>query len=264
MIIIGFLLLKIDFIKKVCMTEIGRVNCYGHCAVPDGWAAKVYSDINRLYYIHSGKGGFVHKGKYTEFKAGRLYFFPFLVDAELISDNVDRIVHSYCNFELIPPIIAGDVLEYDPTGDEITESAVSVFVAGAKLRGRSKASLKFDTNDEFDRLCKNAISFLASKTADASGASAINDSAVIDAIKLIHSNFSDNLTVGDMAARYYMNTDSFIRRFRKVIGMTPYAYLKKLRVRTAFYLRELGMPLEKIAKETGYSDASSLLHALSD
>ena len=246
------------------MTEIGRVNCYGHCAVPDRWVAKVYNEINRLYYIHAGKGGFMHKGKFTEFKVGHLYFFPFLVDVEMVSDKTDKIVHSYCNFELIPPIIAGEVLEYDPKGDEMTESAISVFVAGAKARKRSTASLKFDINDDFDRLCKNAISYLAAKTAQSGGASAIDDPAVIETIKLIHSDFSGDITVSGLAKSCYMNVDSFIRRFRRVIGMTPYAYLKKLRIRTAFYLRDLGMPLEKIARQTGYSDSSSLLHALSD
>jgi AraC-like DNA-binding protein len=246
------------------MLEIGRVNCYGHCAAPDTWVSKVYNEINRLYYIHSGTGGFRHRGKFTEFKPGHLYFFPFLVDAELISDKNDKIVHSYCNFELIPPIIAGDVLEYDPEGDEITKSAISVFVAGAKLRQRSTASLRFDISDDFDRLCKNAISFLAAKTADMSGASAINDSAVIEAIKIIHSDFSKKLKVSDLAKSCYMNEDSFIRRFRRSIGITPYAYIKKLRIRTAFYLRDLGLPLEKIARQTGYSDSASLLHALAD
>ncbi len=244
------------------MAEIGRVNCYGHCPAPDAWESKVYNGINRLYYIHGGRGGFIHRGKFTEFKSGHLYFFPFLVNVQMVSDKTDKIVHSYCDFELIPPIIASDVLEYNPAGDEITRAAISVFVAGAKLRGRDTASPKFDINDDFDRLSQNAISYLASRVAEGCGICAIKDGIIIDAIKYMHEETAEKITVCELAEKYHVNQDSFIRRFRRSVGITPYAYLKKLRIRTAFYLRDLGYTLDEAARQTGYSDAASLLHAI--
>ena len=85
---------------------------------------------------------------------------------------------------------------------------------------------------------------------------------VISALGIMHTRLHESISISHLAQSVYMNEDSFIRRFHKVVGTTPYAYLKNLRLRTALYLRNSGMGLTEIAKEVGYSDASSLLHAL--
>ena len=72
----------------------------------------------------------------------------------------------------------------------------------------------------------------------------------------------EKLTVNGIARECYMNSDSFIRRFFRVVGVTPHAYLKNIRLQAARCLRESGMSLAQIADEVGYSDASSLSHAL--
>jgi transcriptional regulator GlxA family with amidase domain len=46
------------------------------------------------------------------------------------------------------------------------------------------------------------------------------------------------------------------------MGETPYSYLKKLKIRTAQNMRMSGATLEEIAVKCGYSDSSSLLHAM--
>ena len=73
---------------------------------------------------------------------------------------------------------------------------------------------------------------------------------------------NEKLTVNGLARDCYMNPDSFIRRFSRVVGVTPHAYLKNLRLCRARYLRESGMSLSQAANEVGYSDASALAHAM--
>jgi transcriptional regulator GlxA family with amidase domain len=73
---------------------------------------------------------------------------------------------------------------------------------------------------------------------------------------------SDPITVEMLADKCNMNRDTFIRKFTKIMGITPYAYLKNLRLRTAKILKRNGLPLSEIASLTGYSDSTSLLHAL--
>ncbi len=249
------------------MTDIGRVMCYGHCAVPDMWQSRVYDETNRLYYIHSGKGGFIYNGKFIELKAGHLYFFPYLADVEPISDSSDKIVHTYANFELIPPIISKEVMCFNPEGDTEAQSALATFIAGGKMQilpAKGTGNIKGTYSEDFFRLCKVAISYLTSRTASASGAKPIKDEIIISALKKMHSSLSEDITVEGLAKSYYITPDGFIRRFKGEIGITPYSYLKRLRIRTAYFLKDGGMSLEKIAKETGYSDSSSLLHAMKD
>ena len=242
------------------MLDIGRINCCGHVFAPEDWKRKARNEINRLYFIHSGSGGYIHHGVYHEFKKGCLYFFPFLVDATLISDKNDKILHTYVNFELIPPIIADEVLKLDPSDDEETRAAISVFIAGGKRATREEKAVL--DPDGFYRMYKGAVSFLAERITKHNGAAAIKDEAVIKAITVMHGELNRRIRIDELASQCFLTTDSFIRRFNRQIGVTPYAYLKKLRIRTAVYLRALGYSLEEIAQRTGYSDATSLLHAI--
>lgn len=90
----------------------------------------------------------------------------------------------------------------------------------------------------------------------------VEDQAVLHTLEMIHTRLQEPLTVEEMARACYLNKDCLIRRFARVVGTTPYAYLKNLRLHTARSLRAEGMSLGEIARCTGYSDASSLLHAL--
>jgi len=114
----------------------------------------------------------------------------------------------------------------------------------------------------FWELCKASIIYLVNQIALANNIQKITDEIVIGAIETMHTRMNEKLSVEDIARECYMIPDSFIRRFSRVVGVTPHAYLKSLRLRTAIYLKDSGMSLSQIAYETGYSDASSLSHAL--
>jgi transcriptional regulator GlxA family with amidase domain len=90
----------------------------------------------------------------------------------------------------------------------------------------------------------------------------IEDEVVIKSLELIHNGLYEKLSVKELAHKCYMSPDGFIRRFHRIVGTTPHAYMKNIRLRTARCLRESGMNISRIADEVGYSDASSLLHAL--
>ena len=69
------------------MFEIGRINCYGHCIVPEKWRINVTKGINRLYYIHSDNGGYKTGDRYHAFESGKLYFFPYTTEYTLFPHN---------------------------------------------------------------------------------------------------------------------------------------------------------------------------------
>lgn len=100
------------------------------------------------------------------------------------------------------------------------------------------------------------------KTTSASQITKITDEIVIKSLEMMHTRMHEKLTVNEIARECYMIPDSFIRRFSRVVGITPHTYLKNIRLRTSCYLKESGMSLAQIASEVGYSDASALCHAL--
>jgi glycosyltransferase involved in cell wall biosynthesis len=62
------------------MWKIGRINACGKKYAPLKWELKTNVGNNRLYYIHSGVGGYVHKKKHVEFAPNTLYYIPYTAE----------------------------------------------------------------------------------------------------------------------------------------------------------------------------------------
>jgi AraC-like DNA-binding protein len=66
---------------------------------------------------------------------------------------------------------------------------------------------------------------------------------------------SRNLTVGDIADAVFMSERQFYRRIKKVTGLTPHQYLKKLKLEKAKILLDSGSysSLKEVVYAIGYS-----------
>jgi len=246
------------------MENIGRVICYGSATAPaNSWYCKKHVSINRLYYIHAGTGGYEHNAKVYPLRAGRLYFIPYTADFTPFSDVNDPIVHTYIDFELIPPIITDEILSTEASQNDKISSAVSVFALGGAMSKHCDLGALYQ-DPPFWELCKASVIYLVNEIASVNQIPKITDEVVLTSLAMMHTRMHERLTVNKIARECYMNPDSFIRRFSRVLGVTPYTYLKNIRLQTARCLREAGMSLSQIASDVGYSDASALLHALQD
>ncbi|MBE6601827.1 MAG: helix-turn-helix transcriptional regulator [Ruminococcaceae bacterium] len=244
------------------MDTIGRVICYGKTMVSaNSWHCKKHVGINRLYYIYSGIGGYEHNGNKYPLRAGNLYFIPYTADFTPFCDASDPIVHTYIDFELIPPIVTNEVITMEANKNNKIASAVSVFTLGGEISNHCDLSALYD-DLMFWELCKTSMIYLVNEIALTNRIQKITDEIVIKSLEIMHLRMHEKLTVNGIARECYMNPDSFIRRFSRIVGVTPRTYLKNIRLQTARCLRESGMNLSQIASETGYSDASTLSHAL--
>ena len=244
------------------METIGRIICYGSDTAPsDSWYCKKHVGINRLYYIHSGTGGYEHNGKTIPLQPGKLYFIPYTVSFCPFSDENDPIVHTYMDFEMIPPIITNEILSMEANQNKKIASAVSVFHLGGSISNHTNLPALYE-DPLFWELCKTSVIYLVNEIALANQIPKITDKVVTRALEMMHTRMQERLTINELARECYMNPDSFIRRFSRIVGITPHSYLKNIRLRTARYLKESGMSLAQIASEVGYSDASALSHAL--
>ena len=109
---------------------------------------------------------------------------------------------------------------------------------------------------------KATIIFLVDKIAQKSNLETVKDEVILNALTIMHEKLDQKLTIADIASLCYLSPNGFIRRFKRVVGETPYSYLKKLKIRTAQNMRMSGITLQEIAEKCGYSDSSSLLHAI--
>jgi len=233
-----------------------RMRCAGRCEVPRPWVTVPPEGMNRLYYIHSGTGGVLRDGRKIPFQAGKLYLLPAFSRLETYTDPSDRLVHTYVNFELVPPILSSEIPELDPSADDVTYAAFCLF---DRLAGR-KAEQQLSSEEV--RLLEGTVEYLALQAAEQAGAMVLADKTVNCALEIMNRRMGERLTVSDIAAECYMSTDGFIRKFTRAVGMTPYAYFKNLRLRAAAALRESGATAAEAAEKCGYSDAAALLHAM--
>ena len=72
----------------------------------------------------------------------------------------------------------------------------------------------------------------------------------------------NQITVSDMADRAGLAEKYFIRRFKSVMGQTPYAYLKSHRLLCASELIARGASVATASEMVGYEAPSSLSRAL--
>jgi len=246
------------------MIQVKYINSFGRKEVYDDWLPLGYIPT-RLYYIHSGNCSFAHKGKKIMLEPGYLYLIPFTVAFDPYSDKNNPLDHSYVDFEIIPPIISQDIYRLNPETemDSLTKSACDMFlqIVGSK---KNTIYLPPDAEDETSELLNSVISFLVKQFANLLDIQMPKDKLAISIMNELIDNMGIDITINDLAKKYYMSPDAIIRRFKKCFDITPYAYLKELRLRMAAHMIQSGEKLSDAAQATNYTSASSLLHAISN
>jgi transcriptional regulator GlxA family with amidase domain len=71
-------------------------------------------------------------------------------------------------------------------------------------------------------------------------------------------HLAEPLSVEALAVRALMSPRTFARRFRAVTGTTPYAWLLHQRTLLAQRLLESGLPVEEVARRSGFGSAATL------
>ena len=110
------------------MNQYCFIQCLGKSKVPDEnkWHNNVSGGLNRLVYVNGGEGGYYFRGEKRFFKTGHLYLLPCYDDIPTWSSyesDEKRLDHTYVNFELVPPIITKEVVEFDPHADPLVSAA---------------------------------------------------------------------------------------------------------------------------------------------
>lgn len=242
------------------MIDIIKVYEYGKAMVGNEWSYKTMKNLNRLYYIHSEGGKYIYRDKEYDFIPEMLYFIPYTANITPKSIRVPMI-HSYADFELIPPITADEPIICSPNTDVMTNAACSMFLTGAEQA--EKGMFDFcDISDKQTELCFSAVKYLTVHISELNGFFPVDDDVIIEVLEYMMKNLSKDLKISNVAKYFFMNEDTFIRRFSKSVRMTPYAWLKSTRIKTAESLMKRGVSLNKAAEKVGYSDSSALLHAI--
>lgn len=154
------------------------------------------------------------------------------------------------NFDIIfidiqmPYLDGFDLISKYPNNNYIVVTAFDYFdYAQRALRlGVKDILLKPIDREQLAEAVNRAIGFKLTKN------------KVIDEVLLyIHSNFSKEISVGDLAEQNYMNSSNFSRLFKNSVGVSIIDYLRKIRINKAKDLLDSSYKsISEIALEVGY------------
>lgn len=76
-------------------------------------------------------------------------------------------------------------------------------------------------------------------------------------LEYIHAQYAESISVANLASELGLSRSQFSRSFRQLFGLSPYDYLKSVRVNAAaLRMRETEMSMTEIALDTGFYDHS--------
>jgi len=97
---------------------------------------------------------------------------------------------------------------------------------------------------------------LSSENADATE----GNSTVNKALEYIHKNYSKDISIEDISSYVNLSKYHFIRVFKHVIGVTPYAYITGYRITMGKHmLLETSLSIEEISHECGFADSANFI-----
>jgi len=114
-------------------------------------------------------------------------------------------------------------------------------------------------NPRFERMAKAGPRLIAApKSAYPSQVVEAPDSALRDVLAYMEANFDKSVRLAELAEMSALSVSRFATVFRQRIGLSPYKYLCRVRVRRAQLLLLAGVPGAVVAAEVGFFDQSHL------
>lgn len=230
---------------------------YGRTIKGNEWACKNVCGLNRLHFIHSGSV-LTTTGGIHMINPDKLYIYPQNLEFNLLRDENTCVDHSFVDFITIPPIKMDDLMEIDPKNHPLIESALKILI---DLVDTYPMYPLGERNDYYD-LIKSYLNNLLFLINNEIGLSIISDLAVITALDYIHNNFSRDISIDEIATKLNYHKNFFIKKFKKIMAVTPYQYIINYRLNMALDLIKGGTyNIKEIAGMVGYCDASSFSRA---
>jgi transcriptional regulator GlxA family with amidase domain len=87
-----------------------------------------------------------------------------------------------------------------------------------------------------------------------------DENRIMDALHLVEARYSEPLSIAELAREANMSSYHFLRVFRDVVGVTPYQFLVRTRLRhAAIGLATTDESISAIALANGFGDLSTFI-----
>ena len=82
---------------------------------------------------------------------------------------------------------------------------------------------------------------------------------IVQAKLFMDKNYSEQIDLDRITGEAFFSKYHFIRKFGKIYGMTPYQYLKKIRIQKAKELFRLGHTIKDVCQFVGFQSVSTFV-----
>ena len=249
-----------------------KIVAVGSRKVPKEWYISQRVKMQRLYYIKGGTGAMRDRqGVWHPFEKGKLYVHPYNLPIEFSSDPDDPLDHVYYDFISTPPIIANAPIVYEPAPDgavafliHATEAFYQQLIEKGAIAPNSGfvSHCKLNKGSEYSHIFRELLSALLAVLSHEKAIPFSDDEVIVNVLEKIRKNYMHPISVNALAAEAGFEVHYFIRRFKLMMGMTPYAYLRAYRLIKARELIDSGMSITNAAARVGYDSPTALSRAL--
>ena len=182
-----------------------------------------------------------------------MYFIPPRLPFAAEQDISSPMDHTFFDFSMRPQVVSKEIIALN--GESYPELGLLVRAA-ERMTGRD---IPYGTS-EYTPLI-GCIETIVNVISGLNELKTVDDPTILSALDIIENGYMNGITVTDVALRLGYDTDHFIKKFRKAMGTTPYAYIKALKLHEAEMLRRNGFTMAQAAERTGYSTPAALYHA---
>ncbi len=240
---------------------------------PVNWTLATYTGFQRLYYIKGGRGRILLDDRNVlPFETNKLYLMPTGMRHCFETDPDDPIDHVYIDFFSTPPLVSDRPICYDLPDNSPLAHQAALMDSLIHIREDPDYAYPLDfgqisgaapgSHEELLQIVYELLYTTLLLMSHERPLPFIDDDIVIDTLDFIQSHYAEPISVEQLAEQAGFNPIYFIRRFKKVMSITPYAYLRSYRLLRAKELLTSGETYASAAERVGYQNAVSLYNAL--
>lgn len=229
---------------------------FGREVITQNWPVSTSIGVNRLYYIHKGNISFAIGSKKYPLKSGYLYLLPQNIEFMPILDENNYIDHSYFDFFSVPEIHLDNFLEIKVADYPIINKILNFCF---EIIDKHKC---IGVDDDYFFLAENALNVLLTATSLNFKFIAIYDDRLDNVLQYIYTHYLDDIPLETLADMSYVSKNHFIKIFKDSTSLSPYQFIKKLRLNYAVSLIRNNVSITEVSEKIGYENVSAFSNAM--
>lgn len=228
----------------------------GECVAPLEWDIKGIPRPYRLYYILGGNAYYQASGEKVKLECGSFYLFPSSMPFNASQDPCDRLNHLYFDFMMSPSVISSEPLSCRTSDHPLLPALLN-------LMEKSVVAYCYEGKSELRDTVISSLEAFLSLFLEIAKPKRLLSPDICAALEYIEQNYMEEISVGSISKLVFLDEGYFIKKFKRELGVTPYSFIKNLRMSVARELRSGGESLKDAAISAGFKYPSSYCRAIS-